>query len=281
MLTGTGSGFRGEELAGDMLRKPVTPADSYSLPGAPAEPSPGRARKPPPSPVYDAAALHMPSAPLDIPIMLGKVCREVNEEAHMPSTPTRDLPEEFLAATRKSQEAMIRAIRTWVETVRTVTPKLPSAYAPLADRLPKLPSVTVPFADRLPKPEDVVASGYDFAEHLLANQRKFAEDLLAVTEPLIPANGKRAWNDATRKDAAAAAEKTVTAAKTAVTETAQAAQKVVTQPAAPKPAAQAAPKPAHPAAPEPAQQAAPKPAAQAAPKPAAQAAPKPAAQAAP
>ena len=28
----------------------------------------------------------------------------------MPSTRTRDLPEEFLAATRKSQEAMIRAI---------------------------------------------------------------------------------------------------------------------------------------------------------------------------
>src|SRR5580693_2808777 len=153
----------------------------------------------------------------------------------MASTPTRDLQDEFLAATRKSQETLVRAIKTWVGTVRTVTPKLPSAYTPLADRLPKLPSVTVPFADRLPKPEDVVANGYDFAEHLLANQRKFAEDLLAVTEPLIPANGKRAWNDATRKDAAAAAEKTVTAAKTAVTETAQAAQKAVAQPA-PKPA---------------------------------------------
>ena len=88
----------------------------------------------------------------------------------MASTPTRDLPEEFLAATRKSQEAMIRAIKTWVETVRTVTPKLPSAYVPLADRLPKLPSVTVPFTDRLPKPEDVVASGYDFAEKLLSSQ---------------------------------------------------------------------------------------------------------------
>jgi len=46
------------------------------------------------------------------------------------------MPEEFLAATRKSQEAMIRAIKTWVETVRTVTPKLPSAHGPLADRLP-------------------------------------------------------------------------------------------------------------------------------------------------
>ena len=162
----------------------------------------------------------------------------------MPSTPTRDLPEEFLAATRKSQEAMIRAIRTWVETVKTVTPKLPSAYAPLADRLPKLPSVTVPFADKLPKPEDVVASGYDFAEHLLANQRKFAEDLLAATEPLIPGNGKRAWQDATRKDAAVAAEKVATAAKTAVAETAQAAQKAAAQAAAgPGRAAQAAPKP--------------------------------------
>src|SRR2546423_8778552 len=205
------------------------------------------AREPPPGPAGEAAALNLPSSALDISIMLGKVCREVKEEAHMPSTPTRDLPEEFLAATRKSQEAMIRAIRTWVETVRAVTLKLPSVYAPLADRLPKLPSVTVPFADRLPKAEEVVANGYDFAEHLLANQRKFAEDLLAVTEPLIPVNGKRSWNDATRKDAAAAAEKTVTAAKTAVTETAQAAQKVVAQPApkpaAPKPAAQAPPKP--------------------------------------
>src|SRR5690349_11622684 len=198
----------------------------------------------------------------------------------MASTPTRDLPEEFLAATRKSQEAMIRAIKTWVETVRTVTPKLPPAYA---ERLPSLPSVTVPFADKLPKPEDIVASGYDFAEHLLAIQRKFAEDLLQATEPLIPANARRAWQDATKADAAATAKKTVAAAKTAVTETAQAAGKAVadatTKPAAAKPAA---PKPvtptaqAAPSAPKaPAAKPAPKPAAA---KPAAKpAAPKPAA----
>ncbi len=202
----------------------------------------------------------------------------------MASTPTRDLPEEFLAATRKSQEAAIRAIKTWVETVRTVTPKLSSVYGPLTDRLPKLPSVTAPFADKLPKPEDVVASGYDFAEHLLAIQRKFAEDLLAATEPLIPVSSKRAWQDVTRKDAAAAAEKTAAAAKTAVTETAQAARQVVAQaapePAAPKPAAQAAPEPAAtaPKAPAP-KAAAPKPAA---PKPsAAKSAPKPATRRAP
>jgi hypothetical protein len=107
----------------------------------------------------------------------------------MASTPTRDLPEEFLAATRKSQEAMIRAIKAWVETVRTVTPKLPPAYVPFADRLPKLPSVTVPFADKLPTPEEVVASGYDFAEKLLSSQRKFADEVVKAAAPLLPGNG--------------------------------------------------------------------------------------------
>ena len=104
----------------------------------------------------------------------------------MASTPTRDLQEEFLAATRKSQETVLRAIKTWVETVKTVTPKMPSVYAPLADRLPKLPSVTVPFAGKLPKPEEVVASAYDFAEQLLASQRRFAEEVLKATSALIP-----------------------------------------------------------------------------------------------
>jgi hypothetical protein len=123
--------------------------------------------------------------------MLDKVSREVNEEAiTMASNPTRDLQEEFLAATRKSQETVVRAIKTWVETVKTVTPKLPDVYVPFADRLPKLPSVTVPFSDKLPKPEEVVASSYDFAEHLLALQRRFAEDLLNAMVPLIPGDGK-------------------------------------------------------------------------------------------
>jgi len=108
----------------------------------------------------------------------------------MASNPTRDLQEEFLAATRKSQETVVRAIKTWVETVRTVTPKLPDVYVPFAGRLPKLPSVTVPFTDRLPKPEDVVASSYGFAEDLLAIQRKFAEDLLNAMVPLMPGSAK-------------------------------------------------------------------------------------------
>src|SRR5580700_9628316 len=85
----------------------------------------------------------------------------------MASTPTQDLQDEFLSTIRKSQETVIDAIKTWVETVQSITPKIPS--------------VQVPGADKLPKPQDVVASAYDFAEQLLAGQRKFAEEVLKAT----------------------------------------------------------------------------------------------------
>src|SRR5580693_5452910 len=91
----------------------------------------------------------------------------------MASIPTQ---EEVLAATRKGQEAMMAVVKTWLETVRTATPKLPS----------KLPQVGLPFADKLPTPQDAVASAYHLAEQLLASQRKFAEELVKVTAPLRP-----------------------------------------------------------------------------------------------
>ena len=96
----------------------------------------------------------------------------------MASTPTQDLQDEFLSTIRKSQETVIDAIRSWVETVQSVTPKIPA--------------VQVPGADKLPKPEEVVASAYDFAEQLLASQRKFAEEVLKATTSLMPGseNGK-------------------------------------------------------------------------------------------
>jgi hypothetical protein len=109
----------------------------------------------------------------------------------MASIPTQ---EEVLAATRKSQEAMMAAIKTWLETVRTAAPKLPS----------KLPQVSLPFADKLPTPQDAVANAYHLAEQLLASQRKFAEELVKATAPLrsgyrdsspeVP--GRSVWQDA-------------------------------------------------------------------------------------
>ena len=90
----------------------------------------------------------------------------------MASTPTQDLQNEVLNTVRKSQESVIDALKTWVETVQSITPKIPA--------------VDMPFADKLPKPEEVVASAYDFAEQLLASQRRFAEEVLKATSALTP-----------------------------------------------------------------------------------------------
>ncbi len=90
----------------------------------------------------------------------------------MASTPTQDIQDEFLNTIRKSQETVIDALKSWVESVQSMTPKIPA--------------VQVPGADKLPKPEDVVASAYDFAEQLLQSQRKFAEEVLKATTSLLP-----------------------------------------------------------------------------------------------
>ena len=90
----------------------------------------------------------------------------------MASTPTQDLQNEVLITVRKSQESVIDALKTWVETVQSITPNVPA--------------VDMPFADKLPKPEEVVASAYDFAEQLLASQRRFAEEVIKATSALTP-----------------------------------------------------------------------------------------------
>jgi len=90
----------------------------------------------------------------------------------MASNPAQGLQEEFLNAVRKSEETVIDAIKTWVETVQSISPKIPS--------------VQVPGADKLPNPQEVVASAYDFAEQLLATQRKFAEEVVKATAALVP-----------------------------------------------------------------------------------------------
>jgi hypothetical protein len=124
----------------------------------------------------------------------------------MPTTPAQ---EEFLAITRKSQEAVIAAIKTWVETVKTAAPRL----SPLTDKLPKMPSFSLPLADRLPGREETVANAYHLAEQVLANQRKFAEDLLKLMTPLIPGNAESAPVSPEPESAAASPAAKSTAAK--------------------------------------------------------------------
>ena len=96
----------------------------------------------------------------------------------MASNPADQVQEEFLSAIRKSQDIVLQAIKTWVESAQAVTSKVPS--------------VQLPFADQMPKPAEVVSGTYDFAEQVLANQRKFAEEILEVTAPLLPHDGENA-----------------------------------------------------------------------------------------
>ena len=81
--------------------------------------------------------------------------------------------DEILKLVRTSQDTVVDALQAWTATVQSVTPSLP-----------KLPNLKLPYADQLPKPETLVNGAYDFAEQLLSTQRKFANDVLAVTAPL-------------------------------------------------------------------------------------------------
>ncbi|MFY9934385.1 MAG: hypothetical protein WAK82_40900 [Streptosporangiaceae bacterium] len=96
----------------------------------------------------------------------------------MPSTTSTqaELQDQFLSIVAKGQEITLDAIKTLVDTIQSVTPKIPS--------------VDLPFADQLPKPQEVVASGYEFAEKLLSSQRKFADEIVKTTSQLLPGDSK-------------------------------------------------------------------------------------------
>jgi hypothetical protein len=94
-------------------------------------------------------------------------------------TAGQEIQGEILNTVRKSQDAVVDAIKRWTDAVQSMTPSIP---------MPNLP-----YSDKLPKPEEFVASAYDFAEQLLASQRKFAQDVLHATAPALAAkNGTSA-----------------------------------------------------------------------------------------
>jgi hypothetical protein len=87
----------------------------------------------------------------------------------------QELQGQVLDALRTNQEAVTDAIRAWATTVQALIPSLPDAR--------------VPFADQLPKPSELVSNYYDFAEQLLAAQRKFAEDAFRAADPVFAPKG--------------------------------------------------------------------------------------------
>src|ERR1700684_1581770 len=88
-----------------------------------------------------------------------------------PRTATQELQTQVLDSIRKSQEAVVDALRTSAEAAPPVRPALPVS--------------AVPFPAKLPKPSELIADAYDFAGQLLASQRKFAEDVIQITAPVV------------------------------------------------------------------------------------------------
>jgi hypothetical protein len=90
----------------------------------------------------------------------------------MATTMRQELEEEFLSAVRKGQEIALDALKPLAEAVHYV--------------IPTMPVVRVPFVELLPTAHEVMVDGYEFAEHLLANQRKFADEAIKATSPMLP-----------------------------------------------------------------------------------------------
>ena len=90
----------------------------------------------------------------------------------MATTIRQELEEEFLSTTRKGEEIALEALKPLVEAVHYV--------------IPTMPVVRLPLVGLLPTAHEVVADGYEFAEHLLADQRRFADEVITATSPLRP-----------------------------------------------------------------------------------------------
>ena len=88
-------------------------------------------------------------------------------------TASQEVQGELLNVVRKSQDAVVEAIKRWADAVQSIAPSMP----------------VLPYTDKLPKPEEFVANAYDFAEQLLVSQRKFAESVLHAATPMLPQNG--------------------------------------------------------------------------------------------
>lgn len=71
--------------------------------------------------------------------------------------------DQFADITKRSQEAVTDAVRTWSETVQSFATQLTSGQAPLPDL------------------QSVVGQYFDFAEKVLAGQREFAQQWAAGT----------------------------------------------------------------------------------------------------
>ncbi|MGH2650867.1 MAG: hypothetical protein ACRDHK_06610 [Actinomycetota bacterium] len=79
------------------------------------------------------------------------------------------LEDQVLETVRQSQEAVVKAVKTWAEAGKSIVPDLPP----------------LPFADQLPNTVDIVENAFNFADKLLAVQREFAAAILEAAKPVL------------------------------------------------------------------------------------------------
>ncbi|MCY4036185.1 MAG: hypothetical protein OXF64_01860 [bacterium] len=80
---------------------------------------------------------------------------------------TEAAQEQVLSALKMGQTAIVEGVRTWADTVGTVTPE-------------SLKLDSVPGLDSLPDPKEMMTIGFGFAQELLNAQKEFAQNLLAA-----------------------------------------------------------------------------------------------------
>jgi hypothetical protein len=99
--------------------------------------------------------------------------------------------EQFLAAVRESQQAIVDSVAAWSQTMQAYTPAVPA----------------VPEHDQLPSPEEIVDNTFDLVEKLVVGQREFARNLLAASLATAATTSARATTAAPAPKASAPAPK--------------------------------------------------------------------------
>jgi hypothetical protein len=92
----------------------------------------------------------------------------------MPNTTldyTKAAQEKTLEAIKQSQSVIVEAVAAWAKAAEKTVPAFPA----------------VPDIAELPTPNEIVKTSFDFYGDVLAAQRKFANDLIAASAPVIKA----------------------------------------------------------------------------------------------
>lgn len=92
------------------------------------------------------------------------------------------LEDQVLETVRQSQEAVVKAVKTWADAGKNLVPDLPA----------------LPFADQLPNTVDLVENAFAFADKMLAAQREFAAAVLEAAKPVLTKEARPKTNGAAK-----------------------------------------------------------------------------------